>query len=900
MSFVHRHTARCCGCQATSIGASAARPFALPGTARHFERDRPFRVLRTRLDWTVDLDAGSVAGSATLSLERISGAATEIALDAVAFTGEDGGAIAVTVDGKNAPHRYDGKQLFVVVGTGATPTVVVRYSAHPRRGMYFLRPDPEVPNRPKQVWTQFQEEDARHCFPCVDAPFEKMATEVSVTIKNGGNDVYALSNGALIQRAGTKELPKFHWKLDAPHPSYLVTLVIGEFARLEAKQGKLPLHYLVPKGREKDAEYTFRRTGEMIALFEKLLGTPFPWGSYSQVVVSDFIFGGMENTTATTLYEHTLLDERARVDITSEDLIVHELAHQWFGDFVTCRSWSEGWLNEGFATYSEHLWRRHTEGLDAYQYGLRSDLDAYVGEARGRYRRAIVCRDYDAPLDLFDRHLYEKGGLFLHTLREEIGEKAFFDGLHLYLKSHANGSVETRDLQHALESVSGRGLGRLFEEGVHTPGHVELDVDLSWEPAPGASRAGDGPGVVVAKVRQTQAIADGVPGVFHAKLPFHIVSGSGATTEASIVLDARTDVFRFAVDSRPKFVVVDPNFHVLGTIHTKAPGDWLEHQMAHGATARERWLAIHAVAGKDDRPILDALAARLRDAKEFFGVRVEAADALARSKSPYAEEILRELLTKPLHKEATHAAKVRRAIVAGLGNFRTATAAQALLPIARTDGSYLVEAAAARALGRTKQAVAFEALLDARRKHSWADVIASAAIDGLAALADDRATPHLEASTRYGVPTRVRRAAILALPKFAGKKTRELLEELLDDSDPHLRIDVVRALVDLGDGKARGALVSRRERDLDPRVRRRIREALRDLDATAPAKKDDASAKEEVEELRLRTKQLESRLLELEKRFPPIVEKPAKSATRAETATPKSATKAKAAGKKKS
>src|SRR5262249_53481087 len=153
----------------------------------------------------------------------------------------------------------------------------------------------------------------------------------------------------------------FHWKMDDPHPSYLVTIVAGEFSEIEATahvggtgtEGNgeprvVPLTYLVPKGREEDGKRTFGRTPEMIAWFSELLGTPYPWNKYAQVVVSDFIFGGMENTTATTMYEHILLDERAAIDVTSDDLIAHELAHQWFGDLVTCRDWSEGWLNEGF------------------------------------------------------------------------------------------------------------------------------------------------------------------------------------------------------------------------------------------------------------------------------------------------------------------------------------------------------------------------------------------------------------------------------------------------------------------------------------------------------------------------------------------------------------------------
>src|SRR5262249_46134674 len=223
------------------------------------------------------------------------------------------------------------------------------------------------------------------------------------------------------------------------------------------------------------------RTPEMIRRFGELIGVKYPWNKYAQVVVSDFIFGGMENTTATTMYEHILLDERAAIDVTSDDLIAHELAHQWFGDLVTCRDWSHGWLNEGFATFMEHIDRESHLGRDEYDHGLRGDAEAYSAEARGRYRRPIVCQDYEAPIDIFDRHLYEKGACVLHMLRRELGDALFFGGVRAYLTRHQKGVVETRDLMRALEEVSGRSLERFFEQWVYRPGHPELEIKVEHE-----------------------------------------------------------------------------------------------------------------------------------------------------------------------------------------------------------------------------------------------------------------------------------------------------------------------------------------------------------------------------------------------------------------------------------
>jgi aminopeptidase N len=831
----------------------AGRPFAFASSPRHFERDRPFAIEHIALDLELDFPKKSIRGSASLTLRRVDPDAPAVELDAVAFT-----IASIEVDGKPAKYTYDGRLLVVdVPRTLEHGTLVVGYAATPRKGLYFLEPDEHVPGRPRQAWTQFQEEDARHVFPCHDKPHVKMTTEVRIKVPAGFS---VLSNGELAgkeQDASPDKGETFHWRMNDPHPSYLVTIVAGEFAVFGDRvtlgpapgstvKREVPLTYLVPKGREEDGRRTFGRTPDMVAYFSELTGVPYPWNKYAQVVVADFIFGGMENTTATTMYEHILLDARAAIDVTSDDLIAHELAHQWFGDYVTCRDWSEGWLNEGFATFMEHVWREKALGRDEYEYGIKHDLSSYLHEAHGRYRRAIVCQDYDAPLDLFDRHLYEKGGLVLHVLRTELGDALFWKGVSTYLTRHARGLVETRDLLRALEEVSGRSLGRRFEEMVMRPGHPEIEVEVSWDD-----------GVLTCAVKQTQSSHDGVPHAFEIPLAVSIADGKGERIER-VKLKARADSFAIPCAERPRFVVVDPDMRILGDITVKAPPDMLRVQLRDAKTARGRWLAAQALAKSDDPVTIEALARQLRDDAEFWGVRAECAEALGRIRAREGFEVLASS-TSIAHP------KVRRAVVDALGRFRTTAAVEALKPRALRDESYLVEAEAARALGKTRQTSAYDVLLDVMDRPSWADVIASGSIDGLAALRDDRALPHLYARTRYGHASRVRRAAALAIPKLStDRRAREHLEDLLDDSDPILRIDVVRALSDLGDARSRGALRARAEVDLDPRVRRRIREVVRDLGGE---KKQTDQLKEDVEKLQTEQLDFKSRLSRLEARL---------------------------------
>jgi aminopeptidase N len=844
MPLEHRLHARCGG---ASIGtaehtASSARPFTLPTSTRHYERDRPFAITHLALDISLEIAAKGFRAEAALDVRRIDPSAEELALDAIGFELRD-----VRVDGKTIVWRYDGRVLHVPIALGREQArVSISYRATPRRGLYFIEPDEHYPSKPRQVWSQCQEEDARHWFPCHDSPHVKMTTELIAHVPNGW---YALSNGTLVSsdRPGSGDFT-FAWKMDEPHASYLVTLVAGEFAELSATAAvdgrEVPVVYLVPKGREADGWRTFGRTPDMIKHFGEVTGVPYPWSKYAQVVVADFIFGGMENTTATTLYEHVLLDERAAIDISSDDLVAHELAHQWFGDYVTCRAWYEGWLNEGFATFFEHVWRDKFLGRDEYDYGIKADLDAYLAEARGRYRRPIVCQDYDAPLDLFDRHLYEKGGLVLQALRVEVGDSLFWSGIRAYLKRHARGVVETRDLERAMEEVSGRSLGRFFEQWVLRAGHPEMDVEIAWDK-----------GILSVSTKQMQSTSDGVPACFELSLDLHLGDSEGRVVSRTVRVTDRQQSFALPVSPRPAFVVIDPNMRIIGEVRPKVPGDMLREQLAKAPTARGRWLAAGALARIDDPPTIKSLAEGLSREKEFWGTRAECASALGKIRAPESFEAL-------IKAGNTQHPKVRRAVIDALGNFRTTAAMEAIKPHALRDASYLVESEAARALGRTRQAAAFEVLLDLLERPSWFDVVRAGAIEGLAALRDDRAIVHLSAGMRYGHPTRVRRASAIALPKLASdQKAREMLELLLDDADPLLRVDAVRALGELGDTKARPALRDRLETDSDARVRRRIREILRDL---VEPRRAIEPLREEVEKMHAEHGELKARMAKLE------------------------------------
>ncbi len=840
MSVSHRLHARC--------ACAGSGPFVLAGTERKYERSRPFAISHLDLFVEVDLAHRGISARAVLDFARRAPKALELELDAVGF--EVSRVRLDTGKGmKPAEYTYDGDVLAVdVPKTLATGKVEITYSARPKRGLYFLAPDQAVPDRPQQMWSQCQDEDARYWFPCHDKPHVKMTTSVTVQTPAGFT---ALSNGTLTK----KETPRgkkpwtYRFEMSDPLPSYLVTLVVGRFEVIDDRpairegRASVPVRYYVPEGRAADGRRAFGETPRMIELFGRLTGVPFPYALYSQVVVSDFVFGGMENTTATTMYEHVLLDERAAIDVTSNDLVAHELAHHWFGDYVTCRDWSHAWLNEGFATYFEHVEREDRLGRDEYENGVTGDVATYLAEAGGRYQRAIVCRDYDEPIDLFDRHLYEKGGLVLHMLRKELGDELFWKGIRLYLERHGGSIVETNDLCRAFEEVSGRSLEQLFDQWVFRPGHPVLKVQVSWE---------DGHANI--RVRQSQKTGD-VP-LFAFPLEIEVGTKAGKVHTYEKWIDAESDALVVALPERPAWVAFDPEFRIIGAITVEAPADMLRNQLKSASTARLRAAAAQALEKRMDPETIAALGAALGKKSEAWMTRAECARVLGKIRGDAAFAHLAAAAAD------THP-KVRRAVASALGEFQTEESAALLARLAAKDRSYLVGADAARALGETRRPSALKSLLGVLADASWHDVKRAGALDGLASLREESAVKQVLERTRYGHSTSTRRAAVMALARLSDdRKVREHLEDLLDDGDPHFRISVVRGLEILADTRSRGALRRRLDREFDGRVARRLREALRTLGQSPTAEQKRMA--DEMEQLKRDLGDLKVRLAKVE------------------------------------
>ena len=842
-------------------GGAAQRPFALPGDTPHYARDRLVDVRHIKLEIAIDPEAKRIEGTAHTTFVPINDGLRHVEFDAVEMEIK-----SVRIEGRRTRPRYtyDGSLLRIELGrrrkAGEELTTVVSYAASPRRGLYFVGPDEGYPDKPLQVWSQGQDEDSRHWFPCFDFPNEMATSEVLVTVPK---PLKAVSNGKLLRVRQEGRRRTYHWRQNVPHVAYLISVAAGDFAEITERVDGVPIQYYLPKGREEDGRRALGRTPEMVRFLSERIGIAYPYAKYAQVVVADFIFGGMENVSATTLTQTILFDERAHPDYAdvADRLVAHELAHQWFGDLLTCRDWAHGWLNEGFATYCDALFTEHHSGVDEFRYQMRGNAEIYFRDDKQRYRRPIVQNVYNEPIDLFDRQFYEKGAWVLHMLRFQLGDDLFWKAIRHYAAKHQGGNVTTPDLQRAIEEATGRNLDAFFDQWVYGAGHPDLTVAFEWDDAAKQAKL---------TVKQTQSTEHGTAEVFRTPVEVDFAL-DGSSQAFRVQLSEREQSFYFPLPERPKMVRFDPGGWLLKTVEFKRSQEMLLHQLQHDDDVLGRIDAAKGLAKLGTKEAVDALKeAVLRDA--FWGVQAQAARALGSVGSEAALEALIECLS-------VEHARARRAVAGALGEFRDeppahrgARAVEALERLLREgDASYYVEAAAAAALGKTRSASAFGGLEAALEKESHNEVIRVRAFEGFGELRDERALPIAVEWTRYGRPPQAREAATACLGKlgrYAERKEPALdrLVELLDDSGLRVRLAAAAALQELGDDRVIPALERLAGRDLDGRVVRRCREVVARLREGRDKGEEVKKLRDELDKLREEQRTLKDQMQKLETR----------------------------------
>ena len=849
------------------VEESDRKSFELPGAKPHYNPDRPGQVDHILLDLILDIPNQSFKGTCTTTITPIRAGIKQLTMDAVDLAIE-----SVLIDGISQRFDYDGERIEIYLQqptTTKTIKVAIAYAVdHPQRGLYFISPTEDYPHKPTQVWTQGEDEDSRFWFPCFDYPGQLATSEIKVKVPEGFR---AISNGELISREKVDGGVIYHWSQQQVHPTYLMTLAVGDFAEIAQQWQDIPITYYVEKGREADGKRSMGKTPRMVEFLSEKYGYVYPYPKYAQVCVDDFIFGGMENTSTTLLTDRCLLDERAAIDnMRTESLVLHELAHQWFGDLVVIKHWSHAWIKEGMASYAEVLWTEEEYGEDDAAYYLLNEARSYIDEDSSRYRRPIVTNVYREAIELYDRHLYEKGACVYHMIRAILGDELFDRAIHTFVQDNAHQTVETIDLLRAIDKATGYNLMFLFDQYVFRGGHPDYQVAYSWD--------GDS-NLAKLTVTQKQAQKDSDrKELFDLKLPvaFGYISKKSADTKLktfSLRLHQAQQSFYFPLENKPDFVSFDVGNYFLKTITLEYPVAELKNQLEHDPDPISRIYAAAALSKKGGLEAVKALANSLTN-DPFWGVRVEVAKKLGKIKLNQATDTLQAGLKD-------QDARVRRAVIDALSDFKTVATYDTIANcLNQGDPSYYTEAAAASSLGgmvsgnlkaKQQEAIALlKTILEQRA--GWNEVVRSGAIAGLSKMktSPDAVNIILE-YTKPGIPQALRLKAIRCLGTVSTGQTPEKLGEILEQLEAIAgesffltQVAVVGALGQMQTAQAINILNDLAAHTADGRVRRRAEEAVTKVQKNLGADKAVKELRQEIEQLKQANQELTSRLAKLE------------------------------------
>jgi len=842
--------------------------YILPGAKPHYTPDRPGNVQHIFLDLVLDIPNQSFHGTSTITLKPVQSGLTHLTLDA-----QDLNINTVQINQVSQPFHYDGAkiQIQLLKPTTLDPIeIAIDYEVHqPQRGLYFIQPDEHYPNKPTQVWTQGEEEDARYWFPCFDYPGQLATSEIRVEVPQ---PYWAVSNGELVSTEEKQETIVYQWRQNQVHPTYLMTLAVGEFSKLKDQCNGIPVEYYVEKGREEDAKRTMGKTPRMIEFFSQQFGHPYPYPKYAQVSVADFIFGGMENTSTTLLTDRCLLDERAMLDQRrAEGLVAHELAHQWFGDLLVIRHWSHAWIKEGMACYSETLWTEQEYGKDDAAYAILNDARSYLSEDSSRYRRPIVTNIYRKPIEIYDCHLYEKGACIYHMIRGELGDELFTQAIQNFVQKNANCTVETVDLLRAIEEATGRNLAPLFDQYVFRGGHPDFKINYSWDAQNQLAQL---------TVTQTQAKTE--KDVTENELfELNIPVGFGYISEQNEVcfehvwlnLNQKEQTFYFPLPQQPRFISFDQGNYHLKTVTLEYPTSELKTQLQFDPDVTSRIYAAEAFGKQGGLEAITALSNALQN-DPFWGVRAEAAKQLGKVKLQQAVSELKIGLDD-------HDTRVRRAVLEALGNFKTEDSYQAVKQVAEQgDASYYTEATAMRVLGKMatgtfkqKESDVIALFRDGlENRAGWNEIVRGGIMSGLSEMkTSESALTTILPYTDLGVSQPLRLSAIRALGPVSTGQEQAQLETILEQLDTLsgetfflTQVSVVNALKQMRTSQAISMLQTLSEQSPDARVRRMAEEAVKTVQEKLGSDKAVKELLDELDSVKQQNQELMSRLAKLE------------------------------------
>jgi aminopeptidase N len=755
---------------------------------RQYAPSREIDILHLALDVTPDFKARSVSGEVTLRFKPIAKPLAELKLDAVDLSVETVGS-SEKIGGWHASAEKVVVTFEPPVPTDHEATVNIRYSATPRKGLYFRTPEMGYKAEDTHLWTQGEPIEARHWYPSYDSPNEKFTSEVTCRVPE---KMVVLSNGKLVseEKDASSDRKAVRWLHDKPHANYLIALVAGNLKKVEDTYRDIPLALYTPASQIEHAMNTFKDTKDMMAFFEKEIGVPYPWAKYYQVCVDDFGWGGMENTTLTILNDRTLHPIEAEPLVSSQGLIAHELAHQWFGDLVTCKDWSHIWLNEGFATYYDNLYDGHKNGPDEFLYDMYQSAKGILSQPN--QTNAMVRRDWREPEELFNYLAYPKGSWVLHMLRSQVGPDLYRKCIKTYMERHQFGNAETEDLNRTFEELSGRSFDRFFDQWVYHAGFPDIQVNYSWDERSKLAKL---------TLTQNQKLSEDVL-LFHFPLTVRFKTKSNGAINREITVDEASEDFYFPLPEAPEIVRLDPELTVLARFNFTPPTPMLYAQLRDTSDMLGRLIAVEQPGTKKDAET----AKRLKEAlngDSFYAVRQAAARGLRAIKS---EEALQALLDSREQSDA----RVRNQVFSAIDGYYREKSLQAILDAIPKEKNPEIKAAGVHALGAYSRPDVKELLLKQLDSESYRNRMSEEAIQAMRAQSDTafidpvmRTLKEREKDfTTSGFARGLEALAFLARDEEKKALFREFLLQHVNSKKQRVQLAAINGLATLGDASA--------------------------------------------------------------------------------------------------
>ena len=757
-------------------GPLAAQSSADPSNAElmandHYTRSHDYDLVHQdivvkQFDW----DSTSFDGTVATTLVALRPALDSVILDAgsklaiASITNAAGRALRFTTHG-------DTLVVFPTAPVGFHDTTRFTITYHAvidnGHGLTFIQPEGRA-HRPKQIWSQGEDHDNHNWFPTYDFPNDKMTWSVAATVPAGYT---AVSNGRLqLDRRNADGTRTMTWRQDKPSATYLVSLIVAPLVRIHDTWQDVPVDYYVYHEDSALARPLFRDTPNMIDVYSRLTGVPYPWAKYAQTTVADF-FGGMENVSATTLVDW-LPDPRAYADRPwyAWLLIPHELAHQWFGDYVTTENWANMWLNEGFAEFMPgQYWSiqlgRHAEDdyyLDEYQQYLQID---------GQRRMPLASKG--------SNNIYPKGALVLRMLERYLGPQRFWASIRRYLTDHALGTATSDDLRQAVLAATGENLDWFWDEWVYQAGLPEFRVRASYDTAARSLTLT----IAQTQVDSAQSPADTtsprftMPRAFRMPITIRIGTAGGDVVQRTAI-DQREQTIAFtALPGPPTMVVFDDGNTILKKLTFDEPTSWLTTQLARDPDLWNRQWVIDRLAERLSDTAAVAALARAATSADYFRTRRAAALALGDAPPAAALPALERAL-------ADTSAQVRAGAAAALGRIGDPRALTLAQRAWTRDPSYEVRARALVSLAHLDSSSRRDLIAKGLSTPSYRDAIVGGAYEAIIQSNDTSFIPQIDSAVGVAIDP----SFVLAVLGARGSsRALDLLTAHLDDDRPAVR-----------------------------------------------------------------------------------------------------------------